>query len=416
MADMTIQAKEKTIVRELAARVAEIAALPVQAEKRAMWRKLNARKPVRPMVMIDQVCWNEMNINDELTLRCSHPGCRYYEEILRRILYQWRHFPVDKVVEPYIEVGKAIGNTGFGVRVQEEIAVGDPTNGVVGHKYENQFKTMEDLEKVKIPRISHDEAETRSGLEFAHDLFDGVIEVRSVGADPSYKTIWDPVSMWMGVENALYMMVDNPELMHGLLARVTDGYLAELDQLEAQGLLFGPQPEVHCTGAYTDELPAPGYNPQSPRVKDMWMFSMAQMLGTVSPDMFDEFEVQYVSRIARRFGMVYYGCCEPLDTKMAQVRKIPNVRKVSMSPWVDQERGASEIRGDYVFSRKPSPALLATDQFHPGQVRADLVETRRVCAKHGCPLEIILKDISTVRYDPARLSEWAGIAMQVAEG
>jgi hypothetical protein len=60
--------KDAAIVRELAARVAEIAALPVQEEKRALWRKLNARKPSRPMVMIDQVCWNEMNMGDELTL------------------------------------------------------------------------------------------------------------------------------------------------------------------------------------------------------------------------------------------------------------------------------------------------------------------------------------------------------------
>lgn len=40
------------IVRKLAASVAEIAALPVQEKKRALWRKLNARKPARPMVMI----------------------------------------------------------------------------------------------------------------------------------------------------------------------------------------------------------------------------------------------------------------------------------------------------------------------------------------------------------------------------
>ncbi len=416
MDTMKICAQDKKIIRDLAARVAEIAALPVQAEKRAMWRKLNARKPVRPMVMIDQVCWNEINVNDELTLRCTDSFCRYYEDILRKTLYQWRHFPVDKVVESYIDVHKVIHNTGFGVSIQEEIAVGDPSNSVVGHKYENQFNTMEDLEKIKMPRIWHEAAETEQKMAVAHELFDGLLEVRASGADPSYKTIWDPVSMWMGVENALYMMVDNPELMHELLSRVTDGYLSQLDQLEAQGLLCGPQDEVHCTGAYTDDLPAPGYNPDSPRVKDLWMFSMAQMLGTVSPDMFDEFEVTYVSRIARRFGLVYYGCCEPLDMKMAQVRKIPNVRKVSMSPWVDQERGAAEMRDEFVYSRKPSPAFLATDQFHGDQVRADLLATRTICQRHGCPLEIILKDISTVRYDPARLTEWAGIAMQVVEG
>ena len=92
------------IVRELAARVAEVAALPVQNEKRALWRKLNALKPDRPMVMIDQICWNEMNLNDELTLQCQDPECRGYEEQLRRSLYQWRHFRVDMVIEPFVRV------------------------------------------------------------------------------------------------------------------------------------------------------------------------------------------------------------------------------------------------------------------------------------------------------------------------
>ncbi len=89
------------MIRQLAGRVAEIAALPVQEEKQRMWRRLNALNPERPMVMIDQVCWNEMDWGDELTLRCTDPECRGYEETLRRILYQWKHFPVDMVVDSF---------------------------------------------------------------------------------------------------------------------------------------------------------------------------------------------------------------------------------------------------------------------------------------------------------------------------
>ena len=85
-----------------------------------------------------------------------------------------------------------------------------------------------------------------------------------------------------------------------------------------------------------------------------------------------------------------------------------------MSPWVNQERGAAEIHGDFVFSRKPSPAMLAFDAFDGDAVRADLAATRDICARYGCPLELILKDISTVRYEPQRLFRWAEIAMQVA--
>ena len=407
--------QDKAILRDLAARVAQIAALPIQDEKRALWRKLNARRPGRPMVMIDQVCWNEINVDDELTLRCADAECRGYEDELRRILFQWKHFPVDMVVEPFLRVPKAIGNTGFGVGVEEEVAVTDPTSAVLGHKFHNQFQTDADLEKVRTPQISHDAAETDRRLAKAHELFDGVLEVRAWGADP-YLSLWDPISTWMGVEDALYALIDKPQYVHALLGRMTDGYLSMLDQLERQGLLCGPQSLIHCTGAYTDDLPAPGYDPDKPRTRDLWTFGLAQMFSTVSPAMFKEFEVDYVRRICERFGLVYYGCCDPLDGKMNEVRMIPHVRKVSMSPWVNEERGAAEIGREYVYSRKPNPAFLAPDRFDADHVREDLLTTRRTCEKHGCPLEFILKDISTVRYDPQRLFQWARIAMEVACG
>ncbi len=143
---------------------------------------------------------------------------------------------------------------------------------------------------------------------------------------------------------------------------------------------------------------------------------MAQIFSTVSAAMHQEFELDYAREWYSRFGLVYYGCCEPLDGKMDIVRKIPNLRKISMSPWVDTDAAAERVGGDFVFSRKPSPAFLAPDTWHPDQVEDDLRHTAERCAVHGCPVEFILKDISTVRYEPQRLWEWADIAMRVAEG
>jgi hypothetical protein len=210
--------------------------------------------------------------------------------------------------------------------------------------------------------------------------------------------------------------VDKPDYIHRILKRMTEGYLSMLDQLEEYGLLCGPQSLIHCTGAYTDESPAPGYDPQKPRTKDMWMFRLTQMLSTVSQKMFKEFEVYYASTICERFGLVYYGCCDPLNDRMDQVRLIPKVRKISMIPWVDQERGAAEIGKDFIFSRKPNPVLVAMESLSPEHVREDLSKTREICVKFGNPVEFILKDISTVRYEPERLFKWANIAMDVVKG
>ena len=411
--------KDIDIIRELAARVSAIAALPVQEEKRTLWRKLNAKRPERPMVMIDNIPWHELNIDDELTLQCEDEECRGYETTLRRTLFRWKHFPADMVVEPFMRIRKAV--TGmhlhsgmYGFYPIEDLARTDP-NGVTSHKFKNQLPDDDALEKLRTPKMGHDAAETARRMEVAEVLFGGLLDIRSEGLDP-YVGVWDLIALWMSVEGALYAIVDRPAFVHKLVEHLTTAILSMLDQLEEQGLLCGPQSLIHCTGAYTDDLPAPGYDPEKPRTKDLWMFGLAQMFSCVSPAMFKEFEVDYASRICERFGLVYYGCCDPLDLKMAEVRLIPNVRKISMSPWVDQERGAAEIGTDFVFSRKPSPALLATGVFNPQAIRDDLTTTRKVCEKYGCPLEFIQKDISTVTYEPQRLFEWGRIAMEVATG
>ncbi|HHY82678.1 MAG TPA: hypothetical protein GX505_08365 [Clostridiales bacterium] len=406
--------QDMQIIRELVKQIAEIAALPVQEEKRTLWRKLNGKRPERPMVMIDQVCWHEMNVNDELTLQCEDDELRRWELQLRRTLYQWKHFPVDMVVEDFIRVPKAISGMDFGVKVKETVLPTDKSNDVVSHSYINQFESMDDLEKIKMPVVTHDSAETARRMALADEMFGGILKIREEGADP-YLSVWDPVATWMGVENVLYGLVENPDLMHAIAKRMVDGYISMLDQLENQGLLCHPQSYIHCTGAWTDELPSKEFDPSRPKTKDIWMFGLAQLFSSVSPRMFYEFEIEVCRPIFERFGLVYYGCCDPLDGKMKEVRAIPNLRKVSMSPWANKERGAEQIGRDYVYSCKPNPAYLAAGTFDEELVRRDLLETKKICEKYGCALEIILKDISTVTYQPHRLWRWAEIAMEVAQ-
>jgi hypothetical protein len=406
--------KDRTILRELASKIAEIAALPVQEEKRRLWRKLNGLHPERPMVTIDQVSWGEMDIDGKLALHCEDAECRNYETAFRRLLFQWEYFPVEMVVEPFIKVHKAVKNSGFGITTQEHTLEAYENSDVLSHKYENQFNSIDDvMNKVKMPVITHDTAETKRRMEAAHWLFDGVMPLREEGFDP-YLSIWDPIALWMSVEGALYGLVDKPDMMHALSKRIVDGYMTELDQLEEQGLLCHSQALIHCTGAFTGDLPAPGFKAEKPRTKDIWMFGLAQMFTTVSPAMFEEYEIDDMMPIFERFGLVYYGCCDPLDGKMKEVRKIPHLRKISMSPWANKERGASEIGKDYVFSNKPNPAFISA--FNEEVIRTDLEETKAVCEKNGCPLEFIFKDISTVGHEPLRLKKWADIAMKVALG
>jgi hypothetical protein len=407
---------DRQILRELAKQMAEIAGLPVQEETRALWRALNRLKPERPMVMIDQVCWNEMNFNDELTLRCEDPECREYEKSIRKQLYQWKHFRADMVVEPYIAVQKAVYIDLYGVAPVIEAIRTDPTNDQVAMHFTDVFITDEDLDKICLPKVRHDAAETARRMSVAHDIFDGVTDVAEIGVDDIALQLWDPISRYKSVQNVLYDLADRPEFVHKMVGKMCVSFNKMLDELEEQGLLAVRQNLVHCTGAYTDELPKPGYNPAKPRIKDMWIYGLAQMFATVSPEMHQEFELDYIKPICERFGLVYYGCCDPLDLKLDIIKKIPNLRKISMSPWIKSiENSAENIGGDFVYSRKPNPALLAFDTVDEKLIRDDLTDVKRACEKYGCPLEFILKDISTVKYEPERLWRWAEIAMDIAK-
>ncbi len=409
---MKVSPGEREVLRKLAGETAEIAALPVQAETIRLWKGLNGLKPERPMVMIDQIPWHEMEVDGELTPVCADGVLRPIEVGLRRTLYKWHHMRADMVVEPVVGVPKIITGNDFGLGVVEHRVVQDPNNDVVGHEYLDQLADEEDVQKILTPRICLDREATAEREEMAHEIFDGILEVCMQGVIPNF-ALWDRIITWRGAQNALLDLVLRPEHSHKILIRYAEAMMSMLDQLEEQGLLGPHQSLIHCTGSYTHELPAPGYDPAKARASDLWTCGMAQIFSSVSPQMHQEFELDYAQPWYERFGMVYYGCCEPLHDKVDIIRKIPHVRKVSMSPWVDQHRGAERLAPDLVFSRKPSPAFLAPDSWNPQAVEKDLRDTVEICARAGCPVELILKDISTVRYEPGRLWEWWEIARRV---
>lgn len=408
-------ASDKATLRELGKQIAEIAHQPIQQETKRLWRALNGLKPERPMFMIDQIAWHEMDVGDELKLICEDESCRWIERDFRRTLYKWKHMRDDMVVEPYVDIPKAVTGTDFGIRPQETTLALDAANDVISHRYEDLLRTKADLEKIKMPAVELDEGATAQRESIARDIFDGVLGVQMTGIGPLFFAPWDMISQWRGVMNPLEDLMDRPEFIHETMRRLTDAHLCLLDQLEEKGLLNANNDLVHCTGAWTDELPAQGFSPERPRARDVWTCGMAQMFSTVSPAMHEEFEIDYARQWYERFGLVYYGCCEPLDRKIGIIRKLPHVRKISMSPWVDINRGAEAIGSDFVFSRKPSPAFLAVDAFNEEAVKGDLMSTLEACKRFGCPAELILKDISTVRYDPKRLWKWAEIARRAVE-
>ncbi|GAI37421.1 unnamed protein product, partial [marine sediment metagenome] len=120
---MTISRKDRTILRELAVEVANIAALPIQQEKADMWRRLNRLEHGKPMVWINEIPWHEMG--SEVQLRTSTEFCRTQERWLCHTLYQWKHMRCDMIVEPKVFCPLVFHDTGFGIKAQMINAEGD---------------------------------------------------------------------------------------------------------------------------------------------------------------------------------------------------------------------------------------------------------------------------------------------------
>lgn len=400
------------VLRNLANQIAQIAALPIQQKNKSQWIKLNSLKPERSMFLIDEVPWHEMNVNDELTLQCVDPFYRELETNLRRQIYRWNHLKDDFVYEPLIYIPMAIKGLNHGLENDEVTIDQGDGNVVKAHGYHDQLKTEDDLEKIKVANIWLDEVENNRRQDMAKEAFNGILDVVMDGPEFEFRP-WDKLVEWRGFDNLFDDIVDRPEFIHKTVDRIVNTYLSTLDFLEKNGWLMQQKQVVHCTGAWTDELPKPGYNPEKPRTIDCWTYGMAQILYMVSPEMHDEFEFQYAKKWYSRFGLGYYGCCEPLDDRIEYVMQIPNIRKISVSAWVKQhEHMAEAMNGRYVFSNKPSPSVLVGN-WDPSGIESNLKMLLAASEKYNCPSEFTLKDISTVAHNPQHLTEWSQIMRKV---
>lgn len=408
--------EDKKILRELAKRKYEIGCQPIQAEKAKMWTALNDLKPVRPMVWINELPWHELSAAapGELASRCSDGFLAGIEQELRMELYQWDHFACDMVVEPVIFCDIVGGPRGsyadYGI--QEKNIRKEGAHDVL---FEPIINTMEDAEKIRTPEVWYDKEESQRRFHLLQEVFDGVIPVKRQGIVHQWHTPWDQAVHWYSVERLMYDMIDKPEVVARVAERMVKAANEVIDrQIELGMLDVGSGNWRVGSGGmgYSSELPSSVEGrPVTPA--DQWGCGNAQIFSEVSPEMHEEFSLRFERPFMERFGLSYYGCCEPLHRKIDMLRSIKNLRKISMSPKADLRVAVESCAGDYVLSFKPNPAYLAPDAFSSANVRDDLC--RSLDLLEGAPSEVILKDVTTIRSDPSRLEQWAEEAMRAVE-
>lgn len=402
--------KDIEVLRRLADQLAELSQLPIQKERKQQWYHLNARKVDKPVFLMGEFPWNEMNIDDELTLQCEDPFYREMETTLRQLLYRNKHIQDDWVYEPFIYIPKVIRGLNFGLDIIEEKLTRDDGNVVEAHSYFSQLQDWDDINKINVPNFYLDEEETNRREAMANEAVGDILKVIMDGPEYEYRP-WDHFMEWSDIDTLYDKMLYDEDWVHALMRRTLDVHLATINKLKDMDCLMRQQQVVHCTGAWTDLLPE---NPEKPELKDVWTYGMAQILYTVSPEMHNEFEFQYASEWYDKFGLGYYGCCEPLDDRMEYVKQIKGIHKISVSAWVkDFEKMAEAMEGKYVYSNKPAPALIAAPSWNPETVEEDLKIRLHAAQKYNCPVEFTLKDISTICYEPQRLTQWSQIMRKV---
>ena len=411
-AEIILTPREKDVLRGLGGKIAKIASLPVHKEKSRLWQRMNDLQQERPMVWINELPWHEMNVNDELTLLTTHPWARELEQNLRRTIYQWEHLPCDMIINDYLDCPVVYSTTDFGIVEQVDTVHTDEKNEIYSRHFKVQIKEPEDIEKIKMPEITYMEKATQYSLDAMNDLFADIIAVKRTGQTHIWYTPWDFLIRWWGIEEAMLDLYLRPEMVHAAYERMVDAWMYELDRFEELNLL-----SLDCNNTrigsggygYTGDLPGKDYDPSHVRAHNMWGCSNAQIFSSVSPEMHWEFAVEHDLRWLKRFGLTYYGCCEPLDTKADVLYRIPNLRKVSISPWVNRKLAVENYGDRYVLSHKPSPAIFIS--WDAGEAEKQLKDFLEIAK--GCQVELIMKDISTVQYQPQNLWKWAEIAMKV---
>lgn len=400
--------KDRDILRSLAGRAREIADLPEMVERKRHWHNHNGLKPERPLILcFPEGAWCEL-LPDSV-LECEDPGLRDWERQLRMRIYWWEHIHDDHTLEPWFDLNWRVSVGDYGVQVP--YTHGDNRGSYV---WDPPVKDLSrDLEKLHFRPLSVNREATKRDMALAGELFGDVLPPRIRGKFWWTVGLTQQAIQLIGLEALMLCMYDNPEGLHRLMAWLRDENLHFIRWFEKEGLL-SINNENGYTGsggvAYTRELPRPDWKPGSPvRLKDLWGFAESQETVGVSPKMFGEFIFPCQLTLLEQFGLNCYGCCEAVHERLDYILRIPNLRRVSVSPWCDQRIMAERLGQRCIFSRKPNPAQICVS-FNEDAIRKDLAETLDI-AGDGV-LEIIMKDTHTVEHQPWRVTRWVQLALE----
>ena len=394
--------RERTYLRELSRKQAEYAALPVMAQRRQMWYDLNGGNPdTRPPVIIETGTFDR-DFMPGGVLQCASETGRTVERQLLRNIRNHELIDDDKVMPDTFDIGWFVDIDEMGVKCDREM-IEDAQGVETGFRYLHPIENLEeDLDLLKPAVCRVDRQGTMAWKSFLEDLLVDLLPVEIRTGLFGCSMLTHRVIELMGMEAFFMAMYDSPDALHRLMAFLRDNALRVMRWAEVEGLLRvnnGNQASFGSSYNYTDSLPAPGFTGAAARMCDMWGNANSQETVGVSPELFHEFCFPYYRDVCEPVGLLYYGCCEPAHPFWDDIRRLPHLKKVSISRWCNQRFMGEALQGtDTVFSRKPDPNLLGVDvtlneENWTSHIHETLEATQGVC------VEFIIRDVYTVHGD-----------------
>jgi hypothetical protein len=420
-----VSAKDKKVIRELAGRWRSLSSDPVMQERKRLWKAVHDLKQERPAILIETSSIDGFVGPEEL--QSQDPFLRAVERNMRENIRHAEEVGDDVVLEPYYRIGWHVNYTSFGVQVETKPAVVPKDEIALGYTFNFPIQTPEDVELLKKRTFSVDREKTDQRRKVLEEVMGDVLPVRVGNYDPFladwgdegftgnffFGLTWQ-IYRFIGNNGLLYWLYDSPETIRRLMRYMHDDRNALFDFLEREKLI-APNTDNQMAGprayGYVSDLPGPESDGQV-KLKDLWAWAESQETTIISPQMYQEFFLPHLAGLSARFGLVYYGCCEPVHDRLQLIMAaIPNLRSVSVSGWSDFKKVGEMLGRKYVYSRKPTPAYLSGANPDWGLVERDMRRTYE--AARDCNLEILVRDLYTVNRDRPRLKKWVEMTRSI---
>lgn len=386
--------KDRERLRTVAAQYAEISTGDAMSARREIWRRSNRLEERTVPFQIEDNGTFLTDLTPEPL--CEGAFERGIEYAILRTLANYRLIDDDRIVPPYWGVAWVVGRPGMCPDFRVTRAP-DASGRELGYVTNRPLADLgAGLHKLRRAPFTVDRDETFRRVELANRIFGNLLPVRIIcpytlyaGTGMAHKAV-----EWMGMDNFYMAMIDQPENVHRFFNFIATEAAEFLDWLEAEELIC-PNNGEYCVGSgscgYTDELPRRALAENERMLAgDCWGFQEAQETVGMSPEMYAEFIHPYQRRLGDRYGLVYYGCCEPVHETWPVVRNFASLRKITVSPWCDEEAIATALGKDYVYSRKPHPMTLCGEVFDPAAFERHVAKTLEI-TRDGF-VELIFRD------------------------